>query len=198
MQDGTGDGDPDQIRARLHVDQVDGQGTQMLNEGGSSVFRAAIIATFTEEQLAILEDAEMTRAEKRDALQASFTEEQLALMESQQQLRAEYQKQNGTATTEGTMSQVRKRAAQQSGGAASEDAAQLQKQLRQQSSGMGASEAAQVQQQTQSMGAEAAQVQEQVQQQTQNAGLEEAVQEQVREQAGEAMYSNGYRKGGGN
>ncbi len=49
-----------------------------LNENGG-VFQTEFRATFTEEQLAIIENLELTRDEKREALLATFTEAQLEM-----------------------------------------------------------------------------------------------------------------------
>ncbi len=98
--------------------------------GVDNEFRTALMSTFSEEQMEILQNTEMTREERQEALHATFTEEQLALLETQQQFRSENMNQNGMGLGEGEMNQVRTRAKMQSEGSAAEEAAQVKQQMR--------------------------------------------------------------------
>ena len=76
--------EPIRERARIHMtDEQKGN----LQQNRNSENRQALRETFTEEQLVILQNMEMTREERREALRATFSEEQLALIEANQQAR---------------------------------------------------------------------------------------------------------------
>ncbi len=93
--DGTG--------IQLHQNDGSGAGLQgagngvmsQLKENGGD-FQAAFRATLTEEQLAIIENMELTREEKREALQATFSEAQQELYSSHMAEVAERQAQRGS------------------------------------------------------------------------------------------------------
>lgn len=143
--------EPIQDQAQLR----DGSGAGIQNQGGNSEFRASLLATFTEEQLAILENTEMTRAEKQEALHATFTAEQLALLDSHQFMQSEYRFQNGNASTDGEMTQVRNRARQQAENVGTEEASQIKQQVKARAGNMQPGEAGQLGQEAQQHAGEA-------------------------------------------
>ncbi len=62
--------------------QGSGNGVMSQFKNNGEEFQAAFKATLTEEQLAIIQNLEMTRDEKREALQATFSEAQQELYEN--------------------------------------------------------------------------------------------------------------------
>ncbi len=99
LNDGACDGDgpiKDQLKTqdqkKIHF--TDAQMTMVTeNQENAKVFRETFRATLSEEQLAILENQEMTREEKRAALMASLTEEQQEILQAQEQVREENRQQ---------------------------------------------------------------------------------------------------------
>lgn len=84
--DGTGepanlhDGSGALLKGQMGANELRGSGIgsgvmSQLNENGGE-FRDAFQASLTDEQLAIIENLELTREEKREALQTTFTDEQ--------------------------------------------------------------------------------------------------------------------------
>ena len=86
-QSGTGTCDGTGISSQLH----DGSGSGLQGAGNGvmsqikdkgAVFQSAFRATLTEEQLAIVQNLELTRDEKREALRATFSEAQQEMYNS--------------------------------------------------------------------------------------------------------------------
>ncbi|WP_321345581.1 hypothetical protein [uncultured Draconibacterium sp.] len=85
-----------------------GIGAGIMERGGD--FQEAFKATLTEEQLAIIENIELTRDEKREALQSTFTEAQQELYDGHMADVAERQalRGSGALSEEGVENAVRK------------------------------------------------------------------------------------------
>ncbi len=81
--------------------------------GAGSEFRTAFRATLSEEQLAILENRELTRDEKRTMLQESMTEEQREMFDAHQQLMQEQRQGMANAYGKGNARQGARQGAQQ-------------------------------------------------------------------------------------